>query len=316
MADTKKNRDWRWQIFMKAPGEYVYADNAEMRTGEGKKNKKDKEIKAPALVTGTSSHFTTSTGYHRAKGWSTNSGYNKGGYDLTSCIVFRSAEAFLIYLEAAWEKYGDNLDSDAWSYWSALRSRAGIEADPRVTINATDLDKEEYYTHDFGLYSAGSRITSKVLYNIRRERRCEFMGEGRRWDDLIRWRALDQLKTKRFFKHGCKIFGPMFDWFKGTASKPASNYKYDQADPNSNNVSSPNDVAGGLNGDPKYFSLLRVSSKDDWFESGFTWRMGHYLNPIAESHFLESSVDGVDKSTSPIYQNPYWGTTHDTPALQ
>ncbi len=44
--------------------------------------------------------------------------------------------------------------------------------------------------------------------------------------------------------------------------------------------------------------------------------MAHYLDPIAESHFLESSVDGSSKETSPIYQNPYWGTEHNTPALQ
>lgn len=308
VADTKKNRDWRWQLFMKAPNEYVYEGN-EQRVGEGKKNKKDKEFKAPGLISG-SVDFTTSTGYTKGKGWTKDAGQTKGGWDLTAAIIFRSAEAYLIYMEAAWEKYGDALDGDAWKYWGKLRERAGLPSDPNVTIAATDLDKEEETSHDFALYSAGSRITSKVLYNIRRERRCELISEGLRWDDLIRWRALDQLKTKRYFMHGCKMYGPMFDWFK------QSKLKYDQADPNNNNVSSPTDVEGGFNGDPKYLSLLRVSSKNDWYKSGFSWRMAHYLNPIAESHFLESSADGADVSSSPIYQNPYWSTTHDTPAQQ
>ncbi len=317
VADTKVNRDWRWRLFTKAPGEYCYSDNAEIRIGEAKKNyKKDKEIKAPALTSGGGVQNTTSTGYYKGKGWTINSQWTKGGWDLTAAIIFRSAEAYLIYMEAAWERYGDGLDANAWEYWKRLRTRAGLPADPMITINATDLDKEEEYTHDFGLYSAGKRITSKVLYNIRRERRCELMGEGMRWDDLIRWRALDQLKTKRYFKHGAKIFGPMFDWFKGTTSAPASKLKFDQADPNQNNVSSPSDIEGGFNGDPKYFSLLRVSNRNEWYNSGYTWRMGHYLDPIANSHFLETSVDGSDVSTSPIYQNPYWGTTPQTPCEQ
>lgn len=314
VVDTKTNRDWRWRLFMKAPNEYVYSGNGDVRIGEGKKNKKDKEFKAPALISG-GVDFNTSTGYHKGKGFTTNAAFTLSGQDLTSAIIFRSAEAYLIYIEAAWEKYGDVLDADAWTYWGKLRERAGLPADAQVTIAATDLDKEEETSHDFALYSGGKRITSKVLYNIRRERRCELIGEGMRWDDLIRWRSLDQLKEKRYFKHGCKVFGPMLDWFAHSGSK-LKKLKYDQANPNDNNVSSPNDTEGGLNGDARYFSLLRTNSKTDWYKSGYSWRMAHYLSPIAEFHFLESSQNGDDPETSPIYQNPYWGTVHDTPALK
>lgn len=313
VADTKEGRDWRWRLFMKAPNEYVY-EGSEMRIGEGLKNKKDAELKCPAFQS-SGVDFTTSTGYTKGKGWAKIDTWSKGGQDLTSAIIFRTAEAYLIYIEAAWEKYGDGLDADAWNYWSKLRERAGLPGDAQVTIAATDLDKEEETSHDFALYSAGQRITSKVLYNIRRERRCELMSEGLRWDDLIRWRALDQLKSKRYFKHGCKVFGPMFDFFTRKSGK-LSKMKYDMPNPDDNNMSSPTDVEGALSGNPEYFSLLRISNKSDWFESGFSWRMAHYLSPIAESHFLESSADGSDISTSPIYQNPYWSTTHDTPAQQ
>lgn len=312
VADTKDGRDWRWRLFMKAPNEYVYA-GSDLRIGEGKKNKKDKEFKAPALTSG-GVDFTTSTGYTKGKGFTTNMEWNKGGFDITSAIIFRSAEAYLIYMEAAWEKYGDGLDAKAWELWGKLRVRAGLPQDAHVTINATDLNKEEQTSHDFGLYSAGRRITSPVLYNIRRERRCEFISEGMRWDDLIRWRALDQLKTQRYFRHGCKVFGPMLEWFAHSGSN-LKKMLYDQSDPNKNNMSSPTDIEGGFNGDPKYFSLDRVSSKNDWYQSGYSWRMAHYLSPIAENHFLESVMEGVFDE-SPIYQNPYWTTTHDTPALQ
>ena len=312
VADTKEGRDWRWRLFMKAPNEYVYA-GSDLRIGEGKKNKKDKEFKAPALTSG-GVDFTTSTGYTKGKGFTTNMEWNKGGFDITSAIIFRSAEAYLIYMEAAWEKYGGGLDAKAWELWGKLRVRAGLPQDAHVTINATDLAKEEQTSHDFGLYSAGRRITSPVLYNIRRERRCEFISEGMRWDDLIRWRALDQLKTQRYFRHGCKVFGPMLEWFAHSGSN-LKKMLYDQADPNKNNMSSPTDIEGGFNGDPKYFSLDRVSSKNDWYQSGYSWRMAHYLSPIAENHFLESVMEGFFDE-SPIYQNPYWTTTHDTPALQ
>lgn len=312
VADTKEGRDWRWRLFMKAPNEYVYA-GSDLRIGEGKKNKKDKEFKAPALTSG-GVDFTTSTGYTKGKGFTTNMEWNKSGFDITSAIIFRSAEAYLIYMEAAWEKYGDGLDAKAWELWGKLRVRAGLPQDAHVTINATDLAKEEQTSHDFGLYSAGRRITSPVLYNIRRERRCEFISEGMRWDDLIRWRALDQLKTQRYFRHGCKVFGPMLEWFAHSGSN-LKKMLYDQADPNKNNMSSPTDIEGGFNGDPKYFSLDRVSSKNDWYQSGYSWRMAHYLSPIAENHFLESVMEGFFDE-SPIYQNPYWTTTHDTPALQ
>lgn len=312
IVDTKEGRDWRWRLFMKAPNEYVY-QGADLRIGEGVKNKKDAELKAPAFLS-AGVDFTTSTGYTKGKGFTTNQEWSKGGWDLTAPIIFRTAEAYLIYMEAAWEKYGDALDSDAWKYWGKLRVRAGLPEDPHITINATDLDKEEEYSHDFGLYSAGRRITSKVLYNIRRERRCELMSEGLRWDDLIRWRALDQLKSKRYFKHGCKVFGPMLDWFTHKSGK-VSKYKWDQDDPNNNNFSSPSDTEGGLNGDANYLSLLRVSSASDWYKSGYSWRMAHYLDPIAEHHFLEASMDG-NGTDCPIYQNPYWEKIHDTGALQ
>ena len=316
VADTKKDRDYRWQLFMKAPNEYVYADNLDQRIGEGKKNKNDAEFKVPAIV-GGKVDFTTSTGYTKGKGWATNSEWSKGGWDVTSAIIFRSAEAYLIYLEAAWEKYGDGLNSEAWGYWSKLRERAGLPADPMITVNATDLDKEEETSHDFALYSGGKRITSKVLYNIRRERRCELISEGLRWDDLIRWRALEQLKTKRYFKHGCKVFGPMKDHFMTTKiGGRAAVYLWDQADDTKNTFSSPNDTEGGFNGDARYLSLQRLSKSNDWYNSGYSWRMAHYLSPIAESHFLESTMDGVSVENSPIYQNPYWSTTHDSPALQ
>lgn len=319
IADTQKGRDYRWQLFVKAPNDYVYEDNSDIRVGCGKKNKLDAEFKAPGVGNGSGVDCTTSTGYQKGKGWAKIADYNRGGHDLCAAVIFRSAEAYLIYIEACCELKGDALDADAKTYWAALRKRAGLPEDYMVTVNATDLAKEEETSHDFGLYSAGTPISSKVLYNIRRERRCELMGEGMRMDDLIRWRSLDQLKTKRAYTHGCKIFGPMYVWMTGTKKAGAyqdwnaKNLKFDQANPNDNNISSPSDVEGGFNGDARYFNLQRASSANEWYESGFSWRMAHYLWPIAEDHFVQTAPSG-DFNESLLYQNPYWGTLHDTPA--
>lgn len=299
VGDTKIGRDWRWRLFMKAPGDYVY-QNSEERVGTAGKTKGS----IVPNVTGVGT-FGCGGGYFKGKGMSTNSAYTIDGQDETALVIYRAAEAYLIYLEAAWYKFGDGLDSKAWEYWHQLRVRAGVE-DPQVTIAATDLDKEYALSQDLGMYTAGSKITSKVLYNIRRERRCELMSEGMRFDDLMRWRSLDQLIGGKYFLHGCKVHGPMFDEFK------KGRLKFDQSNPDDNNVSSPTDMIGALNGDPRYISFYRVSSKSTWFETGMQWRMAHYLDPIANSHFLESSADGADISTSLIYQNPYWLTTTDS----
>lgn len=101
-----------------------------------------------------------------------------------------------------------------------------------ATIAATDMNKEAM--NDWAAYSKGQLIDA-TLYNIRRERRCEFIGEGFRYDDLIRWRAMDQLKGYQL--EGSKIFGPMEELFK---KEDGSSYLiYDQTDESKNNVSSP-----------------------------------------------------------------------------
>ena len=301
--DTKKNRDWRWQLFMKAPGEYVYKDQDKV---VGVKNKgKDRYV---PVIYQNSYTFATTTGYLKGKGFTEDMANTTLGQDVTPAIIFRAAEAYLIYLEASCEENnGGQPDATAMNYWKKLRARAGITADPSVTVNATDLDKEWEYTQDLAIYSHGQKV-SKWLYNIRRERRDEFISEGFRMDDLIRWRSLDKLKGGKYFLHGCKVFGPMKDYYR------SSNLKYDQADDTKNNVSSPNDTEGAFHGDARYMSLFRKSKSNKFYNEGMSWHTAHYLYPIAEAHFTDTSADGVDKTTSPIYQNPGWSTVHNTPA--
>lgn len=277
ITDTKIGRDWRWRLFMKAPKEAKAVDN--IATVEY-------FPEAPRLYVSDAKN-ATSTGYIQGKGYSLDYNDQLLGKDQTAFVVYRASEAYLNYIEASYLKNG-NIDATADKYWKALRARAGVDTDYQKTINATDMSKEALNGWD--AYSHGALVDA-TLYNIRRERRCEFIGEGFRYMDLIRWRALDQLNGYQL--EGAKIFGPMKSIF-------GDNLKYDQADEKNNNVSSPS-----LS---DYLRPNQVTSTNQYY-NGLYFYEAHYLDPIAVQHFMITSPDGSTVSQSPIYQNPEWPIT-------
>lgn len=277
ITDTKIGRDWRWRLFMKAPKEAKAVDN--IATVEY-------FPEAPRLYVSDAKN-ATSTGYIQGKGYSLDYNDQLLGKDQTAFVVYRASEAYLNYIEASYLKNG-NIDATADKYWKALRARAGVDTDYQKTINATDMSKEALNGWD--AYSHGALVDA-TLYNIRRERRCEFIGEGFRYMDLIRWRALDQLNGYQL--EGAKIFGPMKSIF-------GDNLKYDQADEKNNNVSSPS-----LS---DYLRPNQVTSINQYY-NGLYFYEAHYLDPIAVQHFMITSPDGSTVSQSPIYQNPGWPIT-------
>lgn len=125
--------------------------------------------------------------------------------------IYRSAEALLNYMEASYEKKGV-LDESAREYWTLLRQRAKVSDDIDHTVDLTDMEKESL--NDWGAYSAGKVLTDKILYNIRRERRCEFISEGLRYMDLCRWRAMDQMLDTPYHPEGMHLWNtPMQSWY-------------------------------------------------------------------------------------------------------
>jgi hypothetical protein len=230
---------------------------------------------------------STSTGYVQGKGHSMDYNDQVLGQDQTAFVVYRAAEAYLNYIEAEYELNG-KIDSKADSYWKAIRTRAGIDPDYTKTIAATDMSKEA--ENDWGAYSHG-KLVDPTLYNIRRERRCEFIGEGFRKDDLNRWRSLDQLKGYQL--EGCKIFGPMKSLF-------GDKLVYDQTDQSKNNVSSPELSL--------YLRPNQKTSVNNLYYDGFFFYQAHYLSPISVQNFLNTASDGKTIDDSPIYQNPGWPT--------
>ena len=190
----------------------------------------------------------------------------------SSTPIFRAAEAYLIYLEAYFERHQD-LGGNCDKYWRALRKRAGVNEDYNVTIAATKLEKE----NDLAVWSRGMLI-DKRLYNIRRERRCEFIAEGIRLDDLKRWRALD--KMINYQVEGMNLWDEMYKIYDDDQIKEG---------------------VVSQSGLSKYIRPLQISTTSVVYENGYTFPKQHYLEPIPVSEF---SLTGG--SQSPIYQNPGW----------
>jgi hypothetical protein len=286
VGDVKVNRDWRLKLFMRAPGEV----KAFINIPAGK----TPEVEPVVPVIDGASRYLEGTGYSIKKGLSYNNDMQATvGRDLTGMVLFRAAEAYLNYIEACYEKNG-SLDAVATDYWAKLRNRAGVDPDFNKTIAATDMSKEGL--NDWGAYSHG-QLVNPTLYNIRRERRCELAVEGLRYMDLLRWRAMDQLNG--FKIEGIKVWGPMKDIY-------GSRLKYGLSDPTKNTIS-----------DPSLSIYMRVHqiSPNNLYYNGYKFCEAHYLTPIAAEHFLISSSDGVNPTTSPIYQNPGWKLEGGTPPV-
>lgn len=205
-------------------------------------------------------------------------------------IVFRGAEALLNYMEAYYEK-NKSLDSRAEKYWKALRDRAGITANHTVTDAATNMTEEARW--DWAAYSHGKLLDDVTLYNIRRERRNELCAEAFRWDDLKRWRAMDQWCDKPYQIEGAKFWGTIYDSNKALMEKCV-------VDADKGNMSS-KDLSKYICPYQKVTSNNSIAK-----QGGFLFSKAQYLEPIGAAAFRQTAVDPNDFSTSVIYQNPGW----------
>lgn len=288
IADVRVNRDPRLSIFLKEPGQKNIL--FEIDNNEGTEAVM---VEPYPEITNGDGERAYATGYALRKGGSFNRKYYANGGGYTAAVCFRAAEALLNYMEASYLLHG-TLDATASEYWTLLRQRAGIDTDFTKTINATDMSKEA--ENDWGAYTAGAVLSDKTLYNIRRERRCEYMAEGLRYMDLRRWRSMDQLMTSPSHLEGMHLWNtPMESWY--------NNLNADGT--NEANVSS-KDKSEYLRPFERYSAQAAYN--------GCTWKMAHYLNPIMVKQFQLTATSGADISTSTLYQNPYWPTVADQPA--
>ncbi len=297
IADVRKDRDQRCFLFFKEPNQL----NMWINLNQGSHG----VIKEPFLpnITSGSTQFRYNTGYTSRKGVNPDKSLADNWGGSTGYIIFRAAEAYLNYLEAYYERHGA-VGGKMEQYWKAIRNRAGVDADYNKTIQATDMAIEA--KGNWSSYSA-AKLVDKTLFNIRRERASEFLGEGLRERDLRRWRSMDQLTTQKFHIEGFKIWGNYYKKEYEKAGQTDLTYKLVYGISNTGtNVSSPE-----LSSYLRPYQISKTLAYD-----GYTWHMAHYLSPIAIEHFTNTSNTGGDFADSPIYQNPYWPTTADAPALK
>ncbi len=296
IAAVRINRDARLSVFLKEPGQKNVLYNLSSNEGAGAVITEP----VPQITVGNSERGYA-TGYALRKGGSFDKlQYNNGG-GFTAMVCFRAAEALLNYMEASYELNG-SLDSDARNYWQILRRRSKVSEDIDATIAATIMGEEA--KNDWGAYSAGVLI-DPTLYNIRRERRCEFMAEGLRFMDLCRWRAMDQLKAKPYHVEGIHLWNtPMESW--DYTSGPEGEGKNDAllADGTEKSNVSLKSISEYLRPHERYSAQAGYN--------GLTWMSAHYLEPI---RFQEFQVTG-GVSESPLYQNPYWPTEPNASAIE
>ena len=219
------------------------------------------------------------TGYEVNKWVSDDETQQTQYYCTTAVPLFRAAEAYLNYLEAYYLRYG-NLGGYCDTYWKALRERAGVSTDYSATIAATDLEQE----NDLAVYSKGELI-DETLYNIRRERRCEFIAEGMRLDDLKRWRALDTMIEYQV--EGFNLWTEMYEMYDATQI--------------TSDLVSQASVS-------EYLRPMQITSSNAAYD-GYNFPKPHYLEPIPISQFLLTVSSTTGEST--IYQNPGWPSSSE-----
>jgi hypothetical protein len=112
--------------------------------------------------------------------------YNKlnlgiSSLDIHDAPVFRMGEVLMNYAEAKYE-LGEFDQAVAAATINKLRARGGVVS---LDLNVLPVDP----TID--------PAVDPVLWEIRRERAIELMGEGFRWDDLRRWKKMDYTSKKK-----------------------------------------------------------------------------------------------------------------------
>lgn len=213
------------------------------------------------------------TGYELQK-WCSDDETQRQQYSCTTAVpLLRSAECYLNYIEAYYERHG-NLGGNCDQYWRELRRRSGVDEDYTKTINATVLSEE----NDLAVWSKGVEV-DKTLYNIRRERRCELLAEGLRLDDLKRWRSLD--KMVNYQPEGFNLWAEIYTM-----------YSSEQV---SSSIVSQKEVS-------TYMRPLQISATSVVY-NGYTFPKPHYLEPIPISEFLMAG--------NSLYQNPGWPSAMD-----
>ncbi|MGL4851621.1 MAG: RagB/SusD family nutrient uptake outer membrane protein [Phocaeicola sp.] len=288
IEDAKKSRDSRLQLFVVAPSDLRVVNTEDPNASFGN----------PPILEQPETRSVTGYRPRKCLTYDPSQNISSGVSQAYGCIVFRAVEAYLNYIEASYEKNG-RLDATAEQYWKAIRQRANISDDIAATIAATELDKEG----DWAKYSK-TTLVDATLFNIRRERRNEFISENFRFDDLKRWCSLDMVRN--YHVEGFNLW--------------ESSYANEYVDESGNSLfieEGVSDQQANVSNrtNSKYLRPNQIIRINNDVYNGYNWHTANYLEPIAYQHFLITAGSSGNVDASPIYQNPQWPVTPNLPAI-
>lgn len=199
---------------------------------------------------------SSTTGYRIIKALPDRSQWSSAYFDV---IIFRYAEALLIYAEAKAE-LGTLTQSDLDMSVNLLRDRVGM---PHMNMAQANANPDTYQESFYSNLNQG--VNKGVILEIRRERRVELFNEGLRWQDLMRW------------KEGKKVEQPML----GIYFSSLGGHDF-------NNDGSPDvylhqgDPSGAPSGITTFINVL---------QRPLTEGTSGYMNPFSEGGMFDESRD-------------------------
>lgn len=187
---------------------------------------------------GTGAFVTCRSGYYVWKNWDNwETNFNNGNLNTADKPVFKIEEVLLNEAEAKFELGAFNQDV-ADRTINKLRDRAGIARMQVADINdGFDPGRGKYYPkgNDAGI------AVDPVLWEIRRERIIELMGEGFGFYDIRRWRMAPWflnraatglwMKKADAVKNGMTLYNPATGYSDGMQGSLAEGYLYLFNDP-------------------------------------------------------------------------------------
>ena len=180
---------------------YTYDDSTPSKEAENRDPRYAQTVATPGFVKTSStppvivnlpevSTPVTSTGYWFIKGMSSDPKQEEAYSSDTDMFVFRYAEVLLNYAEAKYE-LGTLSQTDLDRTINKIRDRVAM---PHLIMSVTaDTNASDY-----------GYPVEPLLYEIRRERRIELVGEGFRFNDILRWKAGKLINNPKTIK-GMKL---------------------------------------------------------------------------------------------------------------
>lgn len=199
----------------------------------------------------------------------------------TDVILFRYAEALLIYAEAKAE-LGTLTQDDLDISINKLRDRVAM---PHLNLTSANANPDPYLENMYPNVEEGAN--KGVILEIRRERRLELFNEGFRWDDLMRW------------KEGKKLEQPMLGiYFSGLGAHDFNNDgKADVYLHQGDASGAPSDVTSLINVQQRKLTNGTSGNLNPFELGGYFDEARDYYYPLPiEDRQLNPNLD----------QNPHW----------